>query len=127
MSRTTLCIITAAALATLSLGFMATRCLVLGNEVTLPTGPKTWRVTMKVQGAFDGDTNVRTATPLDVGRQHVLRETYDSPQLLNRPADARHPERKLVLWSRRGGQKDGKFVAHCEYYLTIDTPRPTAG
>jgi hypothetical protein len=127
MSRTTLCLLTAAGLALLSLGFLATRYAVMGGEAHLHAGPNTWKVTMKVQGAFDGDTNVRTATPLDVGRQHVLRETYDSPQLLNRPADARHPERKLVLWSRRGGQKDGKFVAHCEYYLTIDTPRPTAG
>jgi hypothetical protein len=126
MSRTTLCIITAAALAILSLGFMATRCLVLGNEVTLPTGPNTWRVTMKVQGTFDGDASVRTATPLDVGRQHVLRETYESPQLLNRPVEARHPERKLVMWSKRGGQKDGKFTAHCEYFVTVDSGRPTA-
>jgi hypothetical protein len=127
MSRTTFCLLTAAGLALLSLGFLATRYAVLGGEAHLHAGPNTWKVTMKVQGTFDGDANVRTATPLDVGRQHVLHETYESPQLLNRPADARHPERKVVLWSRRGGQKDGKFVARCEYFVTIDTPRPTAG
>jgi hypothetical protein len=125
MSRTTLCLLTAAGLAILSLGVMATRYAVMGGEV-MPAGPNVWKVTMKVTGTFDGDANLRTETPLDVGRQHVLRESYDSPQLLNRPVEARHPERKQVLWSRRGGQKDGKFVAHCEYYLSVETPRPTA-
>jgi hypothetical protein len=127
MSRTTLCLLTAAGLAILSLGFMATRYHVMGSEVQLPVGPNIWKVTMKVQGTFDGDAQIKTATPLDVGRQHVLREHYDSVQLLNRPVEARHPERKQVLWSRRGGEKDSKFVAHCEYYLTVETPRPSAG
>jgi 7 transmembrane helices usually fused to an inactive transglutaminase/Transglutaminase-like superfamily len=127
MSRTTLCLLTAGSLAMLSLGFMATRYTVLGDEVKLPIGPNTWKVTMKVQGDFDGDARIQTATPLDFGRQHVMSETYDSPQLLNRPVDARHPERRQVLWSRRGGQKDGQFVIHAEYYLNLETPHAPAG
>ena len=123
MSRTTLCLVTAMTLALLSLGFMVTRYTVMGSEVQLPAGPNMWKITMKVQGAFDGDAQIRTATPLDVGRQHVLREHYDSTQLLNRPAEARHPERKQVLWSRRGGQTDGRFVAHCEYDILVEAPR----
>ena len=57
MSRTTLCLLTAGGLAILSLGFMATRYSVLGDEVKLPTGPNTWKVTMKVQGTLDGDAS----------------------------------------------------------------------
>jgi hypothetical protein len=127
MSRTTLCLLTAAGLAALSLGFMITRHTVMGSEVQMPVGPNIWKVTMKVEGTVDGDAQIKTATPLDVGRQHVLREKYDSADMLSRPIEARHPERKQVLWSRRGGQKDDKFVAHCEYYLTVETPRPVAG
>ena len=48
--------------------------------------------------------------------------------MLNRPVDVRqHPERRQILWSRRGGQKDGRFVAHSEYYLNLETQRPPAG
>ena len=91
MSRTTLCLGTATGLTIVSLAFMVTRYTVMGSEVQLPVGPNTWRVTMKLQGTFDGDTQIKTAMPLDVGRQRVLREAYDSGQLLNRPVEARHP------------------------------------
>ena len=40
--------ITAAVLAALSLGLMAVRARVLGDEVRVPTGPGTWRVRRKI-------------------------------------------------------------------------------
>ena len=49
MSRTTLCVVTAAGLALLSLGVMIARYHVLGDEVKVPHGPGTWKVTMVVQ------------------------------------------------------------------------------
>src|SRR5438552_8894769 len=41
MSRTTLCVVTAAGLAALSLGLMLTRLTVLGDETKVPKGPGT--------------------------------------------------------------------------------------
>ena len=44
MSRTALCILTAAGLAVASIGLMIVRYQVLGDEVKLPAGPGTWSV-----------------------------------------------------------------------------------
>jgi len=49
MSRTTLCGITAAILAVLSVGVMVLRYNVMGDEVDLPSGPNVWKVTMTAQ------------------------------------------------------------------------------
>jgi hypothetical protein len=126
MSRTTLCVLTAAVLASLAVGMMGIRYHVLGDEVRVPAGPGTWKVTMLVQGRCQGDSRLLTVTPLDCGRQHIVRETCRSPQLLDKPPDARHPDRRLVLWSKRGGVADGPFRAHYEFYCTTDVHRPTA-
>jgi hypothetical protein len=124
MSRTTLCVLTAGALTTLSLGVMVTRYLVMGDEVKLPLGPCTWKLTMAVQGTGVGGARVATATPLDLDRQHLLQDSYSSAQLLNRPPEARHPERRQVLWSQRGGVADGPFRARCEFHVAIDVSHP---
>src|SRR5882762_6177582 len=126
MSRTALCILTAAGLAVASIGLMIVRYQVLGDEVKLPAGPGTWKVTMVVQGTSLGDAKLMTATPLDFGRQHVLREDCRSTELLDKPPDVRHPERRQVLWSQRGGVPNGPFRARYEFYCTIDTHRPTS-
>src|SRR5262245_30726833 len=114
MSRTTLCVITAAILATAALGVMGLRRHVLGEEVKAPAGPGTWKVTLVVQGVSQGDTRLTTVTPLDFGRQHILRENCRSNELLDRPPDPRHPDRRQVLWTRRGGVKDSLVRARCE-------------
>ena len=127
MSRTTLCLLTATGLTVASLSFMVTRYTVMGSEVQLPVGPNIWKVTMKVQGTFDGDAQIRTETPLDVGRSACSAKPMKCAARSIAHLRRAIPERKQALWSRRGGQKEGIFVAHCEYYLTVDTPRPSAG
>jgi hypothetical protein len=125
-SRTILCVITAAILASLSLGLMVVRYRVLGDEVRVPTGPGTWRVTMAVQGRSQHDGKLMTATPLDFGRQHILRENCRSQELVDKPPDARHPERRHVLWSHRGGVPPGPFRARYEFYCVTDVHQPTS-
>jgi hypothetical protein len=125
-SRTILCVITATILAALSLGLMVLRYRVLGDEVRVPTGPGTWRVTMAVQGRSQHDGRLMTATPLDFGHQHILRENCRSQELVDRPPDARHPERRHVLWSHRGGAPPGPFRARYEFYCVTDVHQPTS-
>lgn len=126
MSRTTLCAATAAALALLSFGVMALRHHVLGDEVKVPHGPGTWKVSMLVQGRSEGDARLLTLTPLDFGRQHVLRDSCQSAEFLGAPPDTRHPERRRVLWKKRAGAADGPFRLHYEFYCGIDAHRASA-
>jgi hypothetical protein len=126
MSRTTLCVLTAAVLAVLSLGLMVVRYQVLGDEVKVPAGPGTWKVVLTVHGQSTGNTRLVTATPLDFGRQHISGEVCRSDELLDKPADARHPERRTVLWVQRPDVKEGKFHAQYEFRCTIDLHRPTS-
>ena len=69
MSRTTLCLLTAAGLALLSVGLMVGRYRVLGNEVKLPGGPGTWKVTLVVCGSEFGRTPVREVGGNGAGRK----------------------------------------------------------
>jgi uncharacterized membrane protein len=126
MSRTMLAGLTAAGLAVVALAIMATRYGVMGNEVKLPLGPNKWKVTMVVQGTSTGEARLQTASPLGIGRQHVLKESYDSEQLLSKPPEARNPDRRLVLWLRRAGAAEGPFRASCEYHVALEVPHPTA-
>ncbi len=126
MSRTTLCILTAGALATLSAGLMVGRAYVLGDQVRVPSGPGTWKVTMVVEGKSTGDARLSTAIPLDFGRQHILHEVCRSAELLPRPQDGRHPERHLVLWTQRPGVGAGPFRVRYEFYCQVDGHHPTA-
>jgi transglutaminase-like putative cysteine protease len=126
MSRTTLCILTAAVLVALSVGLMVVRYQVLGDEVKVPTGPGTWKVTLVVHGRSTGTTRLQTLTPLDFGRQHISHEAYRSDELEDKASDARHPERRQVLWLKRPGVADGSFRANYEFRCTLDPHRPTA-
>ena len=124
MSRTTLCTLTAAGLTVLSLGIMVVRRQALGDEVNRPVGPGAWKVTMAVQGTSLGNARLLTDTPLDLERQHVLEDTYASAQLFNKPPDARHPERRQVLWSQRAGVANGPFRARCEFHVALQVTHP---
>src|SRR5262249_4281786 len=126
MSRTTLCILTAGALALLSVGLMIGRLYVLGDQIRVPSGPGTWKVTMLVQGKSTGDAKLTTAIPLDFGRQHVLHEVCRSVELLPKPQDARHPERHVVLWSQRPGVGEGPFRVRYEFYCKVDVRHPSS-
>src|SRR5262249_26766747 len=98
MSRTTLCVLTASVLAALAVGTMATRYAVLGDEVTTPAGPSTWKVTLLVRGHSQGEPRLLTAAPLDMGTQHVLKEDFASPQFVHKPPEAKRPDRRSVFW-----------------------------
>ena len=131
MSRTILCVVTAVALALLSLSVMAVRSHVMGDEVRYPHGPGTWKVTMVVQGRDQGDAKLLTLTPLDFGRQHVVRESCQSAEFLDAPPDtrhdavpeSRHPERRRILWKKRIGAADGSFRLHYEFYCLVEGHR----
>lgn len=120
MSRTTLCVLTAALLVTLSLSLMAGRYQVLGDEALMPRGPRTWKVTMKVSGrTSSAKARLMTLTPLDGELQHVRKESFHSDELLAKPPTARHPERRHVLWTPRAGAAEGHFSAIYEFYCQV--------
>jgi 7 transmembrane helices usually fused to an inactive transglutaminase/Transglutaminase-like superfamily len=120
MSRTMLCALTAAGLTVFALAVMTTRWCVLGNSVHLPAGAAAWKVTMVVQGVSLGAARLTTAVPLDLERQHVLKDEYTSPQLLSKPPESRKPERRQVIWTRRGGAAAGPFRARCTFHVVPD-------
>jgi hypothetical protein len=127
MSRTTLCVLTASALAVLSLGTMTLRHAVLGDEVGRPIGPGTWKVTLEVQGTSQGHARLLTATPLGLDRQHLIDDSYSSDEMAHRPPEARHPERRRVVWSQRGGAADGAFKARAEFHVAVEVSHPAGG
>ena len=123
MSRTHLCFLTASVISLISLGVMATRYAVVGGEV--PAGPNTWKVIMTVQGVGPSDAKVLSAAPLDFGHQHVLREQFTSAQMHAHPAPDRQPDRRQVLWTRRGGSGD-LFKIRAEYTVALDVIHPSS-
>jgi hypothetical protein len=127
MSRTTLCTLTAAALAALALTTMALRYGVLGEEARRPIGPGTWKVTLAVQGSSQGNARLQTAVPLELERQHVQDCAYHSEQLSSKAPNARHPGRRRVLWAQRPGAPDGAFKARAEFYVQLEVERPAGG
>jgi hypothetical protein len=127
MSRTTLCALTALALAFLSLGTMAVRCRVLGDEVRRPVGPGAWKITLAVQGASQGHARLWTATPLDLDRQRLLDDSYSSDELAHKPPEARFPERRRVVWTQRGGAAARAFKARSEFVVGLHPSRTPGG
>jgi hypothetical protein len=91
-------------------------------------------VTLLVHGQAERDAKLLTLTPLDFGRQHVLRESCQSAEFLDappaarhdKPPEARHPERRRVLWKKRVGVPEGPFRARYEFYCTTDSHRASA-
>jgi hypothetical protein len=125
MSRTTLCVVTASGLVALSAGLMIARYHILGDEVLAPRGPGAWKVTLLVSGISTGnDARLQTATPLELGHQHICRESCRSDQFLDKPPVARHPERRQVIWSQKGTASPGSFRASYEFYCQLDMHHP---
>jgi hypothetical protein len=124
MSRTTLCVLTAAALAAVSVGVMSLRRLALGDEVGRPFGPGCWKVILSVQGTSTGGARVLTATPLDLDRQHVIVDRYESGELAFKPPEARHPQRRQVIWTQRTGAAPGPFHARCTFQVAVESSHP---
>ncbi len=127
MSRTTLCVLTAAGLVAVSLALMTARIRVLGDEVKVPLGPGTWKVQMLVSGKSTApQARLLTATPLDFGGQHILSDSCRSAEFLHKPPDLRHPDRRQVLWIHRSGAPEGAFRATYEFYCTVGVTAPSA-
>jgi hypothetical protein len=114
-------VLTAALLSAASLGIMTARRRALGDEVRRPAGPNTWKVTLVARGTSTGSARLMTATPLDLERQRVLDDAYESKQFSAKPPDARHPERRQVLWSQRRGIPDGPFEVRCDFHVAVDS------
>src|SRR5262249_12081907 len=70
MSRTTLCALTAAAVAVLSLTLMVVRHQVLGQDIRQPAGPGTFKVTLLLRGKSLGNARVQMLCPLEFKQQH---------------------------------------------------------
>jgi hypothetical protein len=119
MSRTTLCLLTAGILAVLSLLTMWTRYQVMGDEIRRPRGPGTWKVSLTVQGNGQAHARLLTPAPLDLDRQHLLDEDYSSEQMTHRPPDARHPERRRVLWTQTPGVPEGPFRVRADFHVSL--------
>jgi hypothetical protein len=131
MSRTTLCVVTAASLAVLSIGLMITRYCVLGDEIKIPKGPGTWKVTMVIRGKSQGSARLITAAPMDFGRQHIFNEVFRSNDLKQKPqmphgGERRHPTRRLILWSERPDTPKKTFQARYEFCCTVNVHHPNA-
>src|SRR5438094_596469 len=128
MSRTTLCAVTALALAGLSLGTMLVRYRVLGDEVGRPVGPGSWKVTLAVQGTSLGRARLMTATPLDLEQRQQLRDepACASTQLAHRSPETRTPGLRRVLWAQRAGVADGPFKLRAEFHVDLEVNRPEA-
>jgi hypothetical protein len=127
MSRTTLCALTAAALALLSGTLMILRHRAMGEELYRSRGASDWKVTLAVHGTSLGSARLATTIPLDLEQQKVRNEVYESEQLFWKAPEAKHPERRTVIWSQRGGAPDGPFRARCEFHVSIDVNHPNAG
>jgi hypothetical protein len=120
MSRTTLSVLTAAGLAALSAGLIIGRYQVLGEQVKVPLGPGTWKVTLLIHGESSGaDARLATALPLELGQQRVLKEDFRSREFLPKPPDAKHPQRHQVWWSQRAGVTPGPFRAVYQFYCAV--------
>lgn len=126
MSRTTLCVVTAAGLALISIVLMIVRYQVMGEALYRPPGAGAWKVTLAVHGTSLGNARIATAIPLNLDRQKVDNEVYKSDQLSHKAPDVKHPERHAVIWSQRGGAAEGPFRARCEYHVSVEVPHPSA-
>jgi hypothetical protein len=117
MARTTLCIATAALLALASIATMTARRCTLGDEVRRPSGPNIWAVSMVVQGVGTGPVRLITAAPLELDRQQVHDEAFESKELTFKAPQGRQPERRQVVWSRATG---GSFRAASRFHVRVD-------
>src|SRR5262245_3457446 len=118
MSRTTLCLLTAATLAVVSVGTMSLRYWLLGDEVMRPIGPGTWKVTLVARGTSQGRARLFTGTPLTLARQQLIDDSYSSDEMHHKPPEARHPERRRVVWSQRQGGAN-EITARSEFLVSL--------
>jgi hypothetical protein len=105
---------------------MVLRRVALGDEVGRPVGPGCWKVTLAARGTTQGGARLMTATPLDLERQHVLVDRYESNELAYKPPEARHPQRRQVIWTQRSGTQAGPFHARCSFQVALEVSHPNS-
>jgi len=117
---------TAGLFAVLSIGTMATRRYALGQEIVLPAGPGTFKVTMLVRGKSLGNAKVQTLSPLDFKQQHVFREEFTSDEMTQKQLEGRAHDLRPVLWTQKPGGAKAAFQVRYEFYCSVDVHAPSA-
>jgi transglutaminase-like putative cysteine protease len=120
MSRTTLCFVTAAALAVFSIAAMTVRHQVLGREIRAPMGPGVYKVTMLVRAKSQGNAKIRMLCPLDFKQQHVFREEFESKEMAVKPVEGGARERRPVQWIQKTGGGKGPVEGRYEFYCAVN-------
>jgi hypothetical protein len=105
---------------------MMLRHQVMGDELYRPRGAGAWKVTLAVHGTSLGNARIATAIPLDLDRQKVDNEAYESGHLFHKAPEAKHPERRVVIWSQRGAASDGPFRARCVFHVSVGGDNSTS-
>lgn len=126
MSRTTLCLVTALLLASLSVGISILRIQVMGQETRVASGPGNFKVTMLVRGKNSGDARLITACPLDLSQQHVYGEDYSSSELFPKMVETQQGARRTLHWSQRVASPKGNFQARYQFFCTVEVKRPNS-
>jgi hypothetical protein len=130
MSRTGLTVVTALALAALSVGLMLSRRSVLGKEIDGTPGSGTWNVTLEVEGELLAPANasVITVLPPDFRRQHIVDESFTSRELSHEIRTAKDGgERKAVWLPRVGARRPQPFRLTYSFRCVTGMHRPTHG
>jgi hypothetical protein len=126
MSRTTLCVLTAAALAAISVGVAVARLQVMGQQTRMPNGPGHYHVTLVVRGKSTGDCRLVTACPLDFNHQHIFGENPASAELYPKIVEGQGGTRRYLQWTQRVGVSKVPIQARYEFHCSVDVQRPSA-
>jgi hypothetical protein len=113
-------------IAAVSVTVMAMRHRVMGDEVYLPGGPGTWKVTLLATGTANADARLHTMAPLEIGNQHVFRESHQSLELNSRVADNSPAGTRFINWSPKAQANTGKIRAKYECVVTMHAEKPNA-
>jgi hypothetical protein len=121
-----LSLITALTLALVSLGTMAYRRSIGATHAAFPASAATWHVRMVLTGkTVSPEARILSLVPFDFGRQHVVREECHSVELIARPPDLRHAERRQTIWLPRSGRHNGPFRATYDFCCLMGPRRPS--
>jgi hypothetical protein len=126
MSRTTVCLLTAGVLALLSVGLMAFRHQVLGRETALPAGPATYKVTVLVKGKSQSGAKLQMLCPLDFKQQHIFREEFTSPEMIEKPVEGHTHDRRQIAWWQKTPSARVPLQVRYEFCCCIDMQPATA-
>jgi hypothetical protein len=130
MSRTALTVVTALALAALSVGLMLGRWNVLGKEIDGTPGTGTWKVTVEVEGDLLAakDPAVTTVLPPDFRHQHVVDESFTSRELSHEIRTAKDGGQRKAVWlPRLGAKRPQPFQVGYSFRFVTGMHRPTPG